>query len=1218
MNSIDQVIARSRQAGAFSERKRFSVARRRGIEKMRKFALADPHFYILELIGCAVSAGAQYLNIEVEPRRCVASFVGGRLLEHELAQLFDFLFASKDRLEIGHIRSLALGLNAAMIFEPERIVVESGDGTLSGTTRMVLHGGSDEVEIGRPVRALGGTYIALEGLDRKGRTWLSLGDDDTSVEQRVIENRCLAAPIPIIVNGTPLFGFSTQRTPALFGYGSVVSFDEGDLYGTIGKDPTFPNPSFRLLTAGVAITSKKHDLVPGHAMGGIVCFDRLRKTADHSGIVEDERLEELWLRLQPYARQLITGSKTRGYEASHLDGTPIAIHELRTLLQAHRSIVVCPSDLPLQDVRCRRAAAIGKALGALVLRVANDRVDALKILGGKDLRVLRPELDSDVDLDLLSGPIAAPPPRPWLAAPVDAEPLPATAFAARLLRLSHDPASEPDAEVRALAERFGVAEVRCTVYSPSESRTDASTTWVRILATERVVWEGPVLAAYPGHVLDVRLGDVSPASLLRTPSGADESLAARIAAVTSLHAASASGTAFARKLEALLAAPLEPRGALARLALAAIVRAVTPVLRDQNGRPYLEFIQVDALELDLLGLRVFTNLEGEALDLREVARLMGECHGLVYGTVPTAPPDLEGLDRSRILDLDETTEQLLIALVGAGSYVRVDGRDVLARADGVTCRDLAVGLRTYPEGPLLVEGDDLPGDPDRASARLRDLVEQLVTRFLELDEGDPAKASELEELRRQTCRQLQWFVCHASPELLASTGLTGVLELPLFVDEQGSPRCFAELQEALSRHEVVVHHGPTLGAAELARAARAPDWGSKQRAPLRGLSAPPFVHHLLACMPRIRPAFDFDLSPAEAGARPALLMEHTFAADGVRGRLGIPLERPAHPDIIILLPGRERARGLTGLARRYGVVGWLEFDPAVQWSEASLVELVPTTDRAARSLLGELLDRLGELEGDDRFDRAIDVLLSHVTNHLVLARRADGHVEPGIDGELASRILSLPLFSRRGGTVSTGHALVRRFCSLVENGTPHPTEVLLAESSPDPEPHRAGWIRRTLHEARVIEHPHRSSHAEDPDPVMHEGPMSALVLASTLAFWLHRLRPDPRPTPTRVHVSARGSKSFVEGAGEVLYIERYHPLTKWVLENVEQDPTLLAWPLLTLYAHLNALLDPVTNDHEQQFQRAVARAIEKRSLHPIASATPAPTAPGADPRNVRA
>ena len=216
MSSIDEVIAAARHGGGgFAERKTFTLARSRAIEKMRKFALADPYFYVLELIQAAIANGASYLDISCADGNVMLSYVGGGLTESELGQLFDFLFASKERLDLAHVRALALGINAVLLFEPARVIIESGDGTAKGTTRMVLEHGADSVDVGRAGRALGGTFIRIEGLDRRlvAKKTGRKGNADGSMEFGVIESRCLTAPVPIIFNGHPMFGFRKSRVP---------------------------------------------------------------------------------------------------------------------------------------------------------------------------------------------------------------------------------------------------------------------------------------------------------------------------------------------------------------------------------------------------------------------------------------------------------------------------------------------------------------------------------------------------------------------------------------------------------------------------------------------------------------------------------------------------------------------------------------------------------------------------------------------------------------------------------------------------------------------------------------------------------------------------------------------------------------------------------------------------------------------------------------------
>ncbi|MCA9702154.1 MAG: hypothetical protein KC431_31825, partial [Myxococcales bacterium] len=148
MSGIEDVIARARMGGevGFAERRQFKLARRRAIEKLRRFALADPYFYVLEIIQAAIAGGAEYVDIGCGNGDITISWLGGVLREDELAQLFDFLFASKDRVDIAHVRSLALGINALLLFEPEAVIVESGDGSDTGTARMVVRAGADQVD----------------------------------------------------------------------------------------------------------------------------------------------------------------------------------------------------------------------------------------------------------------------------------------------------------------------------------------------------------------------------------------------------------------------------------------------------------------------------------------------------------------------------------------------------------------------------------------------------------------------------------------------------------------------------------------------------------------------------------------------------------------------------------------------------------------------------------------------------------------------------------------------------------------------------------------------------------------------------------------------------------------------------------------------------------------------------------------------------------------
>lgn len=75
---------------------------------------------------------------------------------------------------------------------------------------------------------------------------------------------------------------------------------------------------------------------------------------------------------------------------------------------------------------------------------------------------------------------------------------------------------------------------------------------------------------------------------------------------------------------------------------------------------------------------------------------------------------------------------------------------------------------------------------------------------------------------------------------------------------------------------------------------------------------------------------------------------------------------------------------------------------------------------------------------------------------------------------------------------------------------------------------------------------------------------------------------------------------LVRPAESILYIDGSH----WLFSHMHDrrhvvDGSLqeaIAWALLAIYAHLNALLEPITNEHEREFQLRVMAALERGEL----------------------
>lgn len=1172
MSSIDAVIAQARRPGAFAERRRFSVAKTQAIQKLRRFALADPFAYVLELIQSAVANGAEFIDVGVDEATMTLSYVGGGIPGEALARLFDFLFAAKDRADLGYVRELALGVNALMLFAPTRIVIESGDGTPQGTTRVELHGGGEKFDVGRPSHVLSGTFVRAEGMDR-GRLLreMKLSRDPEQLHERaLIEARCLAAPVPIVFNGEVLFGYSSMRVPSLYGYPRSLAVDEGDLYGTLVCGAK--RPEFTLLTRGVVIETVEHELVPGGGVAGIICFDGLRKTADHARVVRDERLEELWLRLRPHAQQLVSGRKVEGVHAARLHGGPaLPTAELRALLRERKRVVAIAPDL--RGLPLRSALAIAQELDAALIEVPPGQVRALRILGGEAVRVFEPDLANAREVEFyLKIPTSGRPERPWLVQPVQVPPL-STGALIELILAGAEEVGELRATLQAVLGDSG--EIKATVYTPAAAEDGL---FVELRMLGRLLTRAAAAAAVSGHVLVVELPDLPPGALLRIGGEAVADALAR-------HAAGALREAGRRVLDGLSPETCTPGHGAARRALATVARGA--VLRLRGGaQPGAEAVLLEAGPpgVDLLGLPLLETLAGERLGVRELLRRASETSlGLVYGAIEAVPPDLTGLDAGKIVRLDPESERLLVALVGESVYVRVDARQACADHRGVLCRDLALGLRAYPEFPLLVEGVDPSGwSAWEREVCLASLLGQLVAvvegrspALVGLGEADAA------ELRRHALRHLQWYALHASGALEA------VAHVPL-AREIGGPVIGADaLLGRIAEGGAVWAHcwqGPFPGPG-------APEW---PRAWV--VEVTPFVYLQLAGLPGVVAGFDFEVGVedvpegmAEATGPRGYLASAPVRCPGIEGLVGVPATAAAAPAVLVYDAAGRRVHVFAELAREFGVVGALRSTRPMADAD-DVREVGAAITAAAEAAIVALLD--AKLEDP----RALEVLVDFAGGQVKLMADPAGRVRAVVTGAAAGQVLARPLFTGPWVVPRSGWRIVQAACEALGRGEP-----VAPEGGPA--------LRRFvgyLQPGRVVRPASRGVPQVATTPAS-VGEVSSAQVVAALERWLHALRPDDE----QVAWEARGRVVFVseEQASQMgeelalvggsadewqIGLNGSHWLPVWLRET--GTARALAWLLLGCYEAVNEAFPGVTGHHEQEFQRRVAEALVRGEL----------------------
>lgn len=1295
MSSIDQVIARSRQPGGFKERKRFTVARQRAIRKMRQFALADPHYYVLELIQAAVANHATHVDLRIEKKNFGMSYIGGGFTQEELAQLFDFLFASKEDFEHGDIRQLALGINALMIMEPKRIIIESGDGTMGGTTRIEIKSSENTVDVGTPDAALRGTFVRAEGLRRgkiRGKSNL-LPTDYGPRECMAIENRCLAAPVPILVNDEPVFGYSSVRTPVIFGYRNVVTFDEGDLYGSIGIAEQRHKEIFKLLTWGSWIQSLEHSLVSGARLGGVVAYDRLNKTADHSGIVKDATLHEMWARLKPYAHKALSGETGKAvFQISPLGGDLLEPRELREMLQEHGTAVVVPPMLSPGGQAGERAQEIGRVLDAPVLKVDDKEMPTLRNLAGKDVRLIRPDLTNPGELAFFKKPTAKAPARPWLIGATELSPISLGNFVAHLFheeivpsdekaietilsRLGGRPADAEKIVIYADELRQGMtstetslvdqlqstSEITGTIYTPDDVDVAGASRrelWVRVRSVDRVVWQGAVTSAYPGHVLDIEVPSASPSALLEpVTKETDASLAWLIAEVMARYAIDDLEKTAKRTLDSLGQFDIEPGSTGARVALAALSRDAVKRLRSSgssgagadDGGPSVRFSLVgNEASLDLLDVPVFRTLDGTPTTMRDLAWMLEQTAGLVYGVIPEVTPDLEGLDQSQILELDLETERLLMQIVGEGAYVRVDKRDVLAADDasGWKVRDIALGLRDYPSGPLLAEGGE--GTPDEST--IEALVQQLIRQF-----GGVGVRGDDEELRRQAVRHLQFFV---GSRLLKAPEMPtyGVETMGLFLDGHGRVVSLQDIRRGFATHgRMVMVDGRSSDVCEMGSLS-----GRKTEAsdtPPNSLMMNSWVFGLLQPFGELSGAFDFDLTDAEAAdvevtPETAFVASTEIEGENMSGRVGLPEAPVENPSIAVISADNQQVFQLRQPAIEHGIVGLIKVESG--GVEARWKEVYSAARHAGWRVLSSLTEGLAERQDDDDYERILAQLFDFAARHMRLAKRPDGTVFYENNHGLAQRILDIPLFSTTRGIPVSAQRLINEFCVEQTRGRSlhDSTRIVLTEDVP---PVLVDWVERHLCPENVARPPaHSAQHlavelaveredAADPVAADGGGSLNTRTLGKLLERLLRELRPDDyalelakrhekfdqddqtleqeverfhlrvwvldfaaqkkkRTVPSdRVYYLLEATDDedafvYANGRPPVLLVNSQHGLAQRAVAAGATDSRALAWLLLGAYSHVNALLEPVTNEHELAFQRRVADALEKGQL----------------------
>ncbi len=261
----------------------FTLAVEKAREKLKKFQLTDPTFYILQLVEGIIASGASELRITHETTISVdldltvhhyalmLEFDGPGYVREELERLYDFLFISQADRQRDRLREISLGLMSCQALKPNVIRFTSN----GATWQRAVSDKPDEHLKERILEA-----------DKNPRSRIEISGPGKGVEVQHLRSHCTLATIPIFLNGDQLSG--TQKSLTGVCPWPNYRFTRGGLGGWIGLPyGEMARSSVTFLRYGVQIARRlEHRLNPPVSV--VIDDPRIRKNASQTDVVEDD------------------------------------------------------------------------------------------------------------------------------------------------------------------------------------------------------------------------------------------------------------------------------------------------------------------------------------------------------------------------------------------------------------------------------------------------------------------------------------------------------------------------------------------------------------------------------------------------------------------------------------------------------------------------------------------------------------------------------------------------------------------------------------------------------------------------------------------------------------------------------------------------------------------------------------------------------------------
>lgn len=275
----------------------FTLAVEKAQEKLKKFQLPDPRYYITQLIQALLANQAVRIGVLIDGLGLKIEFDGPGYTREELERISDAVFESGKNRRRDRIRELALGLLSVQALNPREVSISS-----QGTRWERTPGRGKVVDADH-----GHNEIVIQ--HRRSDTQ----------EQLTLRQTCQSCQADIYVNETIVSSRASSRNTgcpwpnyAFQGDGFRGAF--GIAYGEI-------TATHLTLTRYGVVFSKRPEARILPSLIVEMEHDRLRKNASQSDVVEDENYSAMLAELQRIQLEFaidLAGKRLPGYQAQQV------------------------------------------------------------------------------------------------------------------------------------------------------------------------------------------------------------------------------------------------------------------------------------------------------------------------------------------------------------------------------------------------------------------------------------------------------------------------------------------------------------------------------------------------------------------------------------------------------------------------------------------------------------------------------------------------------------------------------------------------------------------------------------------------------------------------------------------------------------------------------------------------------------------------------------